>query len=147
MPHNIYGELMGVKERLGPLAVASDTLDNDLGIKLEDASDFIIMKLEEFPRVFPTPSGFIGNKKSRLDRITNDLASALYVEDRSMRARARDVNNPELERWAVIWRKRAMMELEQFIRTESMAVLSTPFDAFDITKIKGTGLEGSSLDD
>ena|SRR5436190_19239867 len=138
-----YGDLMSIKERLGPMAVSSDTYDLDLTNKNEDASDFVVMKLQEFPSIFPTPTTMIGSDKIRLDRITNDLAAALYLEDRSIRAR--QSRDPEIERWAIVFRRRSMVELEQFIRTKSVAAGTGIAFMPDFAKIEGTGIAGSDL--
>lgn len=131
-----YGDLMSIKERLGTMAVSTDDADLDLTNKLDDASDFIVLKLEEFPTVFPTPSALTGSDKVRLDRIVADLACALYLEDRSQRVRAN--LSPDTERWSTIFRRRAMMELEQFIRVKTKA--ADLGDSPDIVKIQGTKL-------
>ena len=138
MVNPIYGDIMSVKERISHMAVQSDTLDVDLEQKLNDASDFVIMRLEEHPLVFPTPSALTGTKKTRVDRIVNDLAAAFIAEDRSMKIRT-VATATSFEDRALIWRKRAMMELEQFIKVEIQAANLGEFPA-DIKKIQGKKL-------
>src|SRR2546425_765166 len=140
------------KERFGRMAIASDATDLDLQNKIADASDYVVLRLEEFPTVFPTPGSLVGSDKVRLDRITNDLAAALYVEDRSMRARTgaagtRSVAENEWERWGVVWRRRAMMELDQYIKVKTLAASpgSTAANIPDFKVIEGTGMKGSDF--
>ena len=134
-PNNVYGDMIAVKERFGPTIISSDSYDNDFVEKLNDSSDFILMKLEEHPLVFPNPSSLIGTDKTRLDRITNDLAAALFGEERSMRARLQS-GAQSFEMQAVVWRKRAMMELNQFIlvKTKTSDLGEIP----DFVKVQGT---------
>ena len=131
-----YGNLSGIKDRLGTMAINTDTLDIDLNKKLEDASDLVVLKLEEYPTVFPSPTTLTGGDKVRLDRITADLACALYIEDRSQRVRQNV--SPDMERWSTVFRRRATMELEQFIRVKiKTADLG---DSPDIVRMQGLKL-------
>ncbi len=133
-----YGNLVDVKSRLGSQVTSSDAYDVDLTQKLEDACDYIIMRLEEYPSVFPDPDGLTGSDKVRLDRITNDLAAAEMLEDRSMRARMN--TSPEYERWSIVFRRRATLELDQFIKVKSTG--QTGPGEPDFVKIRGTSLGG-----